>query len=161
LIALCIKNIFKEKIKVDTKKPTRTYRLIRFAGVIIIVGYILVYLLILLDDTQGKMLKYDESHAIYYSKEYFDPSYIREIGNMFYQINFFSQDNAIDVQILRSIELGDTVSVCYVIDQNKLTQDVKEAFKEITRAIYPLLRTHTKIVFKNEKFNMVDQILLD
>ena len=145
----------------EEETPKKGYRWIRTIGTVIIIGYILVYLLILLGDTKGKKLQYDETHAIYYSEDYFDPSYIREIGNVFYQINFFSPDNASDVQIFRSIELGDTVVVGYIVDENKLTLEVKQAFKDVTRAITPLLRTHTKIAFKDGNFNTMDQILLD
>ena len=145
----------------EEEKPKKGYRWIRNLGIIIIIGNIIVYLLIILGDTKGKKLQYDATHAIYYSEEYFDPSFIREIGDVFAQIKFFSPDNALDVQIFRSPELGDTVVVGYVVDENKLTPEVEQAFKDITQTILPLLRTHTKIEFKDENLNTLNQLLLE
>ncbi len=145
----------------DTATPKKGYRWIRILGIILISGYIIVYLLVFLGDTKGKKLQYDQTHGIYYSEEYFDPSFIREIGNVFAEIKYFSSDNALDIQIYRSQELGDTVVVGYIVDENKLTPEAKQAFKEITGAILPLLRTHTKIALKDENFNTLEEMLVE
>ena len=121
----------------------------------------MVYLLILFGDSKGTKLQYDDNHAIYYSEEYFDPSFIRSVGDSLQKIGFFFPNTVADIQLLRSPELGDTVVVGFIVDGNKLTPEVKDAFRQITQFLYPVLRTHTQVHFNDEKFNTLEKMPLN
>jgi hypothetical protein len=145
----------------EPQKSNKWFKWVRIIGIIIIILYILFSLLILLGDSKGQKLQYDEFHSIYYSEEYFDPSFIRIVGDSLQKIGFFSPNSPSDIQLLRSPELGDTVVVGYLVNPNKLTPEIKEEFRLITKAIHPLLRTHTQIHFKDENFNTLDRMKME
>lgn len=162
MISLDSENTFIEKHHpMEQQKSMRWYKWIRTLGIVIIFLNLLIYLLILFDDTNGKKIQYDQNHSIYYSEEYFDPSYVRRVGDGLKEIGYFVQNSTSDIQLLRSLELGDTVVVGYIVDPSNLNPEIKNSFKEITKLLYPLLRTHTKIYLRDKKFKTVYQITLD
>jgi len=148
-------------VSMEKEKSNKWLKWIRTFGIVLIVLNIVVYLLIMIGNNKGKKLQYDELHSIYYSEDYFDPSYIRLVGDSLQKLGYFSPTSASDIQLFRSSELGDTVVVGYLVEPSKLTPEIKDAYKEITQFLYPLLRTFTQIHFKDGPFNIIDQMPLE
>lgn len=142
----------------NEKKVPKWIRVILF---IISILTAIIYLLIYIGKEDRPVYNYDASHNIYYSKDQFDERFLKSVGDSLKSIGYFIPDAPSDIMLTRNEALGDTVSVAFIIEPSKLNEEAKKAFYTITSQLKPLMKTHIKLEFKDNKFNTVDQVYID
>jgi hypothetical protein len=134
---------------------------LRIFGIIILILTALLYLIIGLSEPNGKAYRYDNQHTIYYSADHLDVRLIKSIGDSLTKIGLFTPQSRMDVQVLFKPEQGDTIYMGYIVQPDKLTDETRAAFRDITQYLYPLFRCEVKILFKDAKFRLIEEMKLN
>ena len=134
---------------------------IRIFSIIILLLTALLYLLIAFGEPNGKAFRYDDQHTIYYSASSLDVRLMKAVGDSLTKIGLFTPESRMDVQVLFDPGKDDTLRIGYIVQRDKLTPESKEAFRTITRYLYPLFRCDVKILFKDAKFKVIEEMKLD
>lgn len=134
---------------------------IRIFSIIILLLTALLYLLIAFGEPNGKAFRYDDQHTIYYSADALDVRLIRAVGDSLTRIGLFRPESKMDVQVLFDPGKGDTIRMGYIVQPDKLTAEAKQGFREVTRYLYPLFRCEVKILLKDTKFKVIEEMTLD
>lgn len=134
---------------------------IRIFSIIILLLSALVYLLVAIGEPNGKAFRYDDKHTIYYSAEALDSRLIQAVGDSLTGIGLFTAERKMDVQVLFDPVKGDTVYMAYLIQPDKLTAEAKQGFRDVTRYLYPLFRCEVRILFKDSKFRLIEEMTLN
>ena len=90
-----------------------------------------------------------------------DVRLMKAVGDSLTKIGLFTPESRMDVQVLFDPGKDDTLRIGYIVQRDKLTPESKEAFRTITRYLYPLFRCDVKILFKDAKFKVIEEMKLD
>ena len=134
---------------------------IRIFSIIILLLTALVYMLIAFGEPNGKAYRYDDKHTIYYSADALDSRLIKAVGDSLTRIGLFTPESRMDVQVLFDPQKGDTIHMGYIVQRDRLTAEAKQGFREVTRYLYPLFRCDVKIMLKDAKFRVIEEMKLD
>lgn len=140
------------------KKVPKWIRIVMIIITILTVG---IYLLIYIGREDIPVYNYDTNHKIYFSKDQFDEGFLKAVGDTLKSIGYFTPNTSSDIVLTRNAALGDTVSVAFIIDVSKLNEETKKAFSTITLQLKPMMKTHIKLEFKDNKLNTVDWVYID